>query len=125
MNKPREWFEYIKKLSRGVRLLGIVSMDDWNPPRFWARVFILDSRDFYTGGSLDYLPRRDAENYAIELNRVKSWSDLTESYYFDHALSNYIYANDPEEGSRTMAEAISSLRRTMTAIKKGYNAGEP
>jgi hypothetical protein len=115
-----DWFEVIKRVSPDIRLLGIISMDEWIPPRYWARIFILDERDFLPGGLYDYLPRDAIEGYRKELRSVTSWSELYDSYYIDRALDTYFYGNDPDEGSPTMKEAMRELKSSMKYIIGEY-----
>ena len=118
-----DWYEVIKRVAPGLRILGIISMDEWNPPTYWARMFVLDE-DYYingdgsfgTFGYSDKIPK-----YIKELRAVRSWSDSADTHYFDAALDHYYYyANDYDNGSPTMEEALKHLKRGMKELAKEF-----
>lgn len=69
-------------------------------------------------GSFGYAEKRP--KYLKALRAVRSWSNLVDTDYFDTALDNYIYVNDPEHGSPTMADALKKLRVAMNELAKKY-----
>jgi hypothetical protein len=113
-----EWYETIKRVKPGIRLLGIVSMDEHKPKRYYARVFVLD--DWYFKRNAFMFSKDKILKYTKELQRVKSWSDFANTEYFDIFAFNYHYANNPELGSPTMRDAQTKLRITMKEIADEY-----
>jgi len=117
-----EWYETIMRAKPGVRVMGIISMDNHKPREFYARMIVLDESDYGENGVFSGVYRGEKLKKGLaELKKIKSWNDLSSSDYFDFALNNRMYyANDPNDGSPTIQHAYTQLMSAMKAIVKGY-----